>query len=127
MLLNLVQVTGNLTADPEVKYFDSGAIKASFRIAVNEPRKNKDGKWGSEAHFFDVECWSYVAEKVMEKTKKGIEVYVSGKLQQQRWEDKTGQNRNKTIIAAREVQLTQKQSQGVTNVQETQGQRHHHS
>ncbi len=100
---NTVTVVGNLVADPELRYTKSGAAIANFRVAVNR-RWNKDGEWEEETSFFDVTAWSQMAENACESLGKGMRVTITGRLEEQRWEDKeSGESRRKIVIIADDV------------------------
>lgn len=96
--MNSVNLIGRLTADPEVRYFESGKVIAKFSIAVN---RTKD-----ESDFFEVEAWEKTAEVVAQYCKKGSQVGVSGSLIQERWKDKTtGTGRSKVVIRCSRIEL----------------------
>lgn len=100
---NNVSIAGNLVADPELRYTKNGAAITSFRVAVNR-RWNKDGEWEEETSFFDVTAWAQIAENAAESLTKGMRVVVTGRLEEQRWEDKdTQEPRRKVVIIADEV------------------------
>jgi single-strand DNA-binding protein len=100
---NNVSIAGNLVADPELRYTKGGAAIASLRVAVNR-RWNKDGEWEEETSFFDVTAWAQIAENCAESLTKGMRVVVTGRLEEQRWEDKeTKEPRRKIVIIADEV------------------------
>jgi single-strand DNA-binding protein len=100
---NNVTISGNLVADPELRYTNNGAPIASLRMAVNR-RWSKDGEWEEETSYFDVTAWSQLAENCAETLTKGMRVNVSGRLEEQRWEDKeSGDPRRKVVIIADEV------------------------
>lgn len=100
---NYVEVTGNLTSDPELKVTPSGTSVVRFGVAWNR-KWQQDGEWQEEPHFFDVTCWRDLAENVAESLSKGDRVTVTGRLEQSRWEDKqTGENRSKVGITADDV------------------------
>ena len=100
---NNVSIAGNLVADPELRYTKGGAAISSLRVAVNR-RWNKDGEWEEETSFFDVTCWAQIAENCAESLAKGMRVVVTGRLEEQRWEDKeTKEPRRKIVIIADEV------------------------
>ena len=100
---NNVTLVGNLVADPELRYTKGGAAISSLRVAVNR-RWQKDGEWEEETSFFDVTCWAQIAENCAESLTKGMRVVVTGRLEEQRWEDKeSGDPRRKIVIIADEV------------------------
>jgi len=102
---NFVEVIGNVTREPDLKFLPSGLAVAEFGIAVNKRWLNKQtNQWEEETSFFDVTCWAELAENVTESIPKGCRVIVTGRLEQQSWEDKdTGQKRSKVKIVADEV------------------------
>lgn len=101
--INVVLLVGRLTRDSELKYTKSGMPIARFSIAVNRSRK-QDDQWVDETSFFEVDYWGKGAEAVNRYLTKGKQVGVEGELRQDRWEQ-DGQQRNKVIINATNVQL----------------------
>ena len=100
---NNVSIAGNLVADPELRYTKGGAAISSLRVAVNR-RWNKNGEWEEETSFFDVTAWSSLAENCADTLAKGMRVTVTGRLEEQKWEDKTtGDPRRKVVIVADEI------------------------
>ena len=78
-----ITITGNLTADPSLKYVGSGTAVASFTVASTPREKNKDtGEWeDGEAMFVRCSVWRDYAENVTESLAKGMRVVVHGRLQ----------------------------------------------
>ena len=100
---NNVTISGNLVADPELRYTNNGATICGLRMAVNR-RWMKNGEWEEETSYFDVTAWSQLAENCAASLTKGMRVNVSGRLEEQRWEDKeTGDPRRKVVIIADEI------------------------
>lgn len=103
---NQVQIMGNLTRDPELRYTPSGAAVCEFTVAVNRRWKSQGGEAREEVTFVDVTAWGRTAEIVSEYMKKGRGIFVAGRLTQDRWEDKnTGQKRSKLKVTAENVQF----------------------
>jgi len=102
---NTITVVGNITRDPELRFTASGKAVASFGLAHNHRRFNKQtNDWDEQTSFFDITVWGDMAENVAESIGKGARVIVEGRLEQQQWEDKkTGDNRSKVVIIADEV------------------------
>lgn len=94
--INQVNLMGRLTRDPEIRTTTTGKTIANFSIAVD--RQSAD----DVTDFFDVTCWNNLAEIVEKYTQKGSKVYVSGRLQLDRWEQ-DGQKRSKVSVTANEV------------------------
>jgi single-strand DNA-binding protein len=100
---NTVTVIGNVTRDPELRFTPSGMAIASFGLAVNRvwtDRQSNERK--EQVSFFDVKCWAQLGENVSASVAKGNRVIVSGRLEQQSWEQ-DGQKRSKVEIVADEV------------------------
>jgi len=78
-----ITLTGNCTRDPELRYTPGGVATASFGVAVNRRKKDKaTGEWTEDApSFFDVVCWSEMAEHAAESLTKGSRVIVTGRLE----------------------------------------------
>jgi len=101
---NNLSVTGNLVADPEIKYFDSGTVKTTFSIAVTRNWTDANGEKQEQTSFFDITAWRYAAEDAARTLMKGSRVTITGRMEQQTWEDKeSGSKRSKVIIVADEI------------------------
>jgi single-strand DNA-binding protein len=102
-MMNKVILIGRTTADPEVKYTQSGVALASFRLAVDRGFKNQQGE--RETDFIPVTCWRRQAEVVGEYLKKGRLVAVEGRLQSRNYETRDGQKRTAYDVVADFVQF----------------------
>lgn len=101
---NTVELIGNLTRDPELRFTPSGAAVANFGLAVNRRWRNQQtNEWDEQVSFFDVVCWRELAENVAESLTKGSRVMVSGRLDQRSWETQEGEKRSKIEVVADEV------------------------
>jgi len=101
---NTVTVAGNITRDPELRFTPSGTAVASFGLAWNRKYQNRQtGQQEEQVSFFDVTCWSQLAENVSESLTKGTRVVVYGRLEQRSWETQEGDKRSKVEIIADEV------------------------
>ncbi len=96
---NTVTVVGNVTRDPELRFTPSGAAVANFGLAWNRKGQNDE----EVVSFFDVTCWSGLAENVAESITKGSRVVVYGRLDQRSWENQDGERRSKVEIVADDV------------------------
>jgi single-strand DNA-binding protein len=99
-MVNRVTLIGNLGRDPEVRRLESGAAVAKFSIATNEGYKNNDGDWVDRTEWHEIVGWRGLAERAENTLKKGMLVYVEGKLSTRKWQDKDGQDRYRTEIVA---------------------------
>ncbi len=101
---NYVELIGNLTRDPELRFIPSGAAVTNFGLAVNRRWQNRQtNEWEEETAFFDIVCWRELAENVAESLTKGARVMVSGRLQQRSWDAEDGTKRSKIEVLADEV------------------------
>jgi single-strand DNA-binding protein len=101
--LNQCTFCGNLGADPELRYTQSGRAVLNFRIACSEPRKQQDGSWGSHTEWVPITVWGNRAEGLNKFLAKGHTVVVVGKMRTTKYQDRNGQDRWKTEIHADEV------------------------
>ena len=99
--INTVVLVGRLTKAAECKYPRENFAVVNFTIAVNESRK-QGNEWTKYPNYFDVTFTGNYAAAMSKSLSKGIEVTVSGKLHQDRWE-KDGQKYSKVIIKADNV------------------------
>lgn len=100
---NSVQIIGNLTADPELRFTPGGAAVANFRVAITNRVKDGDSWKDGESSFFSVNVWRDQAEHVAESLSKGARVVVIGRLRTRSWETPEGDRRTVTEIEADEV------------------------
>jgi single-strand DNA-binding protein len=100
---NVVNVVGNLTREPELRYTPSGAAVCKFGLAVNRSYSNRNGDRVEQTDFFDVTAWRELGENIAESLTVGSRVIVTGRLQQDRWENDGGEKRSKVYIVADEV------------------------
>lgn len=104
--INKVILVGNLGKDPEIRYTASGAAIANITIATTESWRDKQsGEKQEKTEWHRVVFFSRLAEIVGEYLKKGSQVYVEGRLQTRKWQDKSGQDRYTTEIVANEMQM----------------------
>lgn len=88
MALPVITMTGNLTADPELKFTREGSARCGFRIACGERKKNEQGEWvDGDTTFINVTTWRNLAENVAESLVKGDTVTVVGRLKSRTVED----------------------------------------
>ncbi|HOD01121.1 MAG TPA: single-stranded DNA-binding protein [bacterium] len=95
--LNKVMLIGNLTRDPEVRYTPQGNAVASFVIATNREWVTQ-GEKKQSVDFHNVVAWNKLAEICGQLLKKGMKVFVEGRLQTRDWVGEDGKKRYKTEI-----------------------------
>ena len=106
-----VTVVGNLTAEPEIKTTKTGSSVLKVGVAVNRRWKNKQDEWEEEVSFFDVNAWGELADNVASSLSKGSRVIVSGRLEQQSWENKEGQKQSKVVLVADDIGVSLRKAQ----------------
>jgi single-strand DNA-binding protein len=99
--MNVVFLVGRLGQDPEIKYFESGSVKARFSLAVDRTLSKTD----KVTDWFNVEVWGKQAEIVAEYVKKGTMLSVTGTLEVQTWQDQAGNTREAPMVRATEFRL----------------------
>jgi len=110
--LNKVMLIGNLGKDPEVRYTTSGTAVASFSLATSERFKNKGGEWEDKTEWHNVTLWGRLAEIAGEYLAKGKTVYIEGRLQTRKWQDRDGRDRYTTEIVADKMQMLGAKGEG---------------
>jgi len=104
--VNKVILIGNLGKDPEVRYSPNGGAMANITLATSESWKDKNtGEQVDKTEWHRIVFFRRLAEVVGEYLKKGAKVYIEGKLQTRKWQDKDGQDRYTTEIVANEMQM----------------------
>jgi len=101
--LNKVQIIGHLGKDPEMRYTPSGKPVTTFSVAVSRSWNSADGERHSETEWFNVVAWSNLAETCKQYLLKGQQVYIEGRLQTRRWDDKEGQKHTSVELVANEM------------------------
>ena len=102
--LNKVQLIGNLTRDPELRYTPQGTPVCTFGLATNRSWMPTDGKERQEeVEFHNIVAWSKLAELCGELLAKGRKVYIEGRLQTRSWETQEGEKKYKTEIVAEDM------------------------
>ena len=105
MSINRINLTGNLTRDPELRATTSGTSVLSFGIAVNDRRKNQQtGEWEDYANFIDCTMFGARAEAVSKYLSKGSKIALEGKLRWSQWE-RDGQKRSKIEVIVDEIEF----------------------
>jgi single-strand DNA-binding protein len=116
--LNKVQIIGRLGKDPEMRYTPSGKPVTTFSVAVSRTWSTTDGEKHNETEWFNVVAWSTLAETCKQYLSKGQHVYIEGRLQTRRWDDKEGQKHTSVeIVASEMIMLDRRESNN--NAQET--------
>lgn len=103
-MVNKAILIGNLGADPEVRYTQSGTAVANFTLATTETW-TKDGNKEEKTEWHKIVAFARLGEICGEYLSKGSRVYIEGRIQTRQWEDKDGNKRYTTEIVAREMKM----------------------
>lgn len=96
-------ILGNLGADPEVKYTQSGDCITSFSVATSERWKNKDGEKQERTEWHKIVAFGKLGELCGEYLAKGSKVYLEGSSHTNKWTDKDGIDRSTKQVKIREI------------------------
>lgn len=111
--VNKVILLGNLGADPELRHTASGTPVANMRLATSRRWNNKDGEWQEETQWHSVVAWGKTGELCGQYLSKGRQVYIEGRLQTRKWQDKDGRDwQSIEVVADKVVFLSGGQQQG---------------
>ncbi len=110
--LNRVQLIGNLTRDPELRYTPSGAAVCSFGLATNRTWKTDTGEKHEDTEFHRVVAWNKLAELCSQFLTKGRKVYVEGRLSTRAWTAQDGTSRSQTEVVIDDMILLDSRRQG---------------
>jgi single-strand DNA-binding protein len=117
--INKVILIGNLGGDPEIRYMPSGSAVANVTLATSEAWKDKQtGEQHDRTEWHRVVFFNRLAEIAGEYLRKGSKIYIEGRLQTRKWQDKSGQDRYTTEIIANEMQMLDSRGAGGGNTAE---------
>ena len=105
MTVNKVILIGNLGQDPELRTTGSGTPVVNLRIATSDRRKNKDGQWDNHTEWHSVVAFGKTAENINRFMKKGKQLFIEGRLQTRKWQDRDGNDRYSTEVVANNVRF----------------------
>ncbi len=100
-MINTVTIIGRVGQDPDIRYFESGSVKARFSVAADRTfsKENRITDW------FNIEVWGKQAEFVGEWVKKGALLAVNGTIELNRWTDQAGNMKENPIVKASDVRF----------------------
>jgi single-strand DNA-binding protein len=111
--INKVILIGNLGADPEVRYTTSGGAVANLRLATSESWKDKQtGENREQTEWHRLVMFGRLGEIAGEYLKKGSKIYVEGRIQTRKWQDRDGNDRYTTEIVANDMQMLDGRGEG---------------
>ena len=103
--VNKVFLLGHLGTDPELRYTPNQNAVCNLSIATTERRKGVEGEWNDHTEWHKVVVWGKIAENCSNYLSKGRQVFVEGRIQTEKWEDKEGNSRYTTKVIANSVQF----------------------
>ncbi len=104
-MVNKVILIGNLGKDPEIRSTAGGNSVSTLSIATSSRTKDKEGNWTDQTEWHRVVVWGRDAENVQKFCKKGKQLYIEGRLQTRKWQDKEGKDQYSTEIVAENVRF----------------------
>ena len=105
MSIPTISDIAGITAQPELRYTPSGKAVLSIRLAFNDSKyDDQQQKWVTTKTFYvNAQAWEQTAERLAEQLTQGDQVYVTGRLETQSWEDKDGGKRSKPLLNVQTV------------------------
>jgi single-strand DNA-binding protein len=112
MSVNKAILVGRLGKDPETRYMTSGEAVTNVTLATSENYKDKNGEKQERTEWHNLVFYRRLAEIAGEYLKKGSQIYVEGRIQTRKWQDKEGKDRYTTEIVVNEMQMLGGKSSG---------------
>src|ERR1700734_3573027 len=116
MSVNKAILVGRLGRDPETRYTSGGQAVANFTLATDETFKDRSGERQKRTEWHRIVLWGKLAEITQQYLKKGMLVYIEGRIQTRQWEDKRdGQKRSTTEIVANVMRMLTSRAEGAAS------------
>jgi len=113
MSVNKAILVGRLGRDPETRFTSGGQAVANFTLATDETFKDRSGERQKRTEWHRIVVWGKLAEIVQQYLKKGMLVYIEGRIQTRQWEDKRdGQKKTPTEINANVMRMLTSRAEG---------------
>ena len=100
--LNKITIIGNLGRDPEIRHTQNGTTVCNMSVGVTEQRK-EGNEWINHTEWFNIVCFKKTAENAARFLKKGRQIYVDGKIQSKKWQDRNGNQRTSYEIITNQI------------------------
>lgn len=110
--MNKVVLSGRLSKEVELRHFQGGGAVANFSLALNRKVKQSDGSYKDEVSFVEIKLFGRTAEVASQFLVKGSRLLVEGRLQQETWQDATGQNRSKIVVVGEGIEFLDTKQDG---------------
>lgn len=104
MSVNKAILIGRLGMDPELRHTNGGTAVVNIRLATDDRRK-ENGEWVEHTEWHNVTVWDKQAETVNKYCKKGKQIFVEGRIQTRKWQDRDGNERYSTEIVADRIRF----------------------
>jgi len=104
-MLNKVMLIGNLGADPETRFTQDGTCVCNLRLATTEKFKGRDGNQQERTEWHRIVMWGRLGEIANQYLSKGSRVYIEGKIETRKWQDRDGNDKYTTEIRANEMKM----------------------
>ena len=111
MSVNKVILVGNVGKDPEVRYLEGGAAVCKFSMATSEVYKNRDGEKVTTTEWHNIVLWRGLAEIAEKYVKKGMQLYIEGRIKTRTYNDQDGNTKYITEIVGDSLQMLGKKSE----------------
>jgi len=118
-MVNKVILIGNVGGDPDVKYFNEGVAVARFSLATTEVYNNKNGERVSQTEWHNIVLWRNLAQVAEKYVKKGMTLYIEGRLRTRSWDDQNGAKRYTTEIYGDSMQMLSRKQEATEKTPET--------
>lgn len=116
MSINKVILIGNLGGDPELKKTGTDKSVCTFSVATDRSRRDESGTTEQQTEWHNIVCFGKAAESSAKYLRKGRQVYVEGRIQTEKWEDKTGAPRVSNKVIANVIQFVGRAPAGNTEI-----------
>lgn len=103
--VNKVLLVGNLGADPEIRYLPSGTPVANLSVATSARRRQADGSAVEQVEWHRVSLFGNLADVARVHLRKGIQVYVEGRIRTDTWRESNGSERKMVVIVAHRLMM----------------------
>ena len=103
-MINKAILIGHLGKDPEIRTAGDAKV-ANFSLATSESYKDRNGDWKEKTEWHNIVMWRYLAERAEKYLKKGMEIYVEGKIETRSWEDNEGTKKYITEIVCSKLTI----------------------
>jgi single-strand DNA-binding protein len=114
-MVNKVILVGRLGRDPETRYTSSGQAVCNFTLATDSSYKNRAGERQKLTEWHRIVMWGKLAEIGQQYLKKGMLVFIEGRLQTRQWDDKRdGSKKTSTDVVANEMRMLTARGEGTT-------------